>query len=330
MNTNTTQTTKQADLRAGLAQIAPIWLERDATLKKIADYVSMAADDHCDLVIFGEALAPGYPFWLQHTGGAKFNDAAQKEMHAHYLNQSVVIERGDLAHIQNLCDQKNIATTLGIVERPSDRGGHSLYCSLVHIDQAGEIRSVHRKLQPTHEERLVWAPGDGHGLQVHDLLGFRLGALNCWENWMPLTRAALYAQGENLHVALWPGNPANTSQITPFVALEGRSYVISVAGLLRAQDIPDGIPMADQMRTVLAEHGPLATGGSCVASPDGQWLLEPVIDQEGLFSIELDLARVWQERQNFDPAGHYSRPDVARLVLDRTRQSTLSFTDDDN
>ncbi|MFT5232454.1 MAG: nitrilase, partial [Candidatus Krumholzibacteriia bacterium] len=198
------------DLKVGLAQIAPVWMMREPTLAKVANQISEAADRGCGLVVFGEALAPGYPFWLQHTGGAKFNDHDQKTMHAHYLEQAVDIERGDLEVIQKLCAQRNIAVTLGAVERPSDRGSHSLYCSLVQIGDDGKIRSVHRKLQPTHEERLVWSPGDGHGLQVHDQSGFKMGGLNCWENWMPLARSALYAQGENLHLALWPGSPRNT------------------------------------------------------------------------------------------------------------------------
>jgi len=113
-------------LQVGVAQMAPVWLMRDATLTKITAQISQAADQHCELVVFGEALAPGYPFWLHHTGGAKFNDQAQKIMFAHYLDQGVVIERGDLSSLQKICAQRRIATTLGIVERPSDRGGHKI------------------------------------------------------------------------------------------------------------------------------------------------------------------------------------------------------------
>jgi hypothetical protein len=94
---------------------------------------------------------------------------------------------------------------MGCIERAADRGGHSIYASLIYIDPNGTIRSVHRKLMPTYEERLTWSPGDGHGLRVHSIGPFTLGGLNCWENWMPLARAALYGQGEDLHVAIWPG-----------------------------------------------------------------------------------------------------------------------------
>jgi nitrilase len=172
----------------------------------------------------------------------------------------------------------------------------------------------------------VWSPGDGHGLRVHELDGFRVGGLNCWENWMPLPRAALYAQGENLHVAAWPGSERNTADITRFLAREGRSYVLSVSSLMRRSDIGDHVPHAP----VIRERAPdwLTDGGSCIAGPDGAWVVAPITGEETLITAELDLNQIYRERQNFDPAGHYSRPDVTRLEVDRRRQSTVSFRDD--
>jgi nitrilase len=311
-------------IRVGLAQIAPVWLDRAATLDKVASYVNDAGDSACDLVVFGEALVPGYPFWIERTDGARFNSPAQKRMFAHYLDQGVVLERGDLDEVARVCRQKELAAYVGIVERAPDRGGHSLYCSRVYIASDGRIASVHRKTQPTYEERLVWAPGDGHGLVVHRLGAFTVGGLNCFENWMPLVRASLHAQGEDVHVAVWPGGLHNTRDLTRFLAIEGRSHVVSVSGLLRPADIPAGTPLRDEVAPSGAE--PFANGGSCVAGPDGEWILEPVVAEEGLFIAELDHERVRGERQNFDLAGHYSRPDVTQLKVDRARQSTAIFT----
>lgn len=312
-------------LRVSLAQIAPHWLDRPATLAKIEDFVQQAAGQGSRLVVFGEGLLPGYPFWPALTDGARFESAVQKELFAHYSSQAVDIDAGDIGSLCEAAARHEIAIYLGCIERAADRGGQSLYASLVYIDAGGQIGSVHRKLCPTYEERLVWSAGDGHGLKVHDLDGFRVGGLNCWENWMPLPRAALYAQGENVHVAAWPGSLRNTSDITRFIARESRSYVLSVSGLMHADGIDEGIPHASQLRT--AASGWLADGGSCIASPDGQWLLEPQVEGEGLFSADLDMEMIRRERQNFDPAGHYSRPDVTRLSVDRTRQSTVSFKD---
>ena len=178
---------------------------------------------------------------------------------------------------------------------------------------------------PTYEERLVWSPGDGHGLRTHRLGEFTVGALNCWENWMALSRVALYGQGENLHLALWPGALRNTQDITRFIAQESRSYVISVSGLLKREHISGELPHADHLRQLAPEV--MANGGSCVAGPDGQWLLPPIVDEEGLWTVDLDLNAVLRERQNFDPTGHYSRPDVTRLHVDRERQSAVQFND---
>ena len=317
---------KQDHLTVGLAQIAPIWLNKAATLEKISDYVEQAANQAVNLVVFGEALLPGYPFWIELSDGAVFESDVQKSMNSIYMQNAVDIEGGDL---ESLCEQAkshSIAIYLGTIERGTDRGGHSQYCSLVYINTEGDICSVHRKLMPTYEERLFWSTGDGHGLRVHPLKNFTVGGLNCWENWMPLPRAALYGMGEDCHVAVWPGNVRNTEDITRFIARESRSYVISVSGLMRPADIPEELPVAEQMLANISSDY-LANGGSCIAGPDGRWALEPQMGDEALYICELDHEQVRRERHNFDPAGHYSRPDVTELTIDRKRQSTISIKD---
>jgi len=313
-------------LTVALAQIAPIWLNRGLTSAKIITYISDAADQKADLVVFGEGLLPGYPFWLGKTGGSTFNSKIQKEIHAHYLDQAVCIEAGHLDSICALAKERSIAVYLGIIERPLDRGGHSLYCSMVYIDKTGKIRSTHRKLMPTYEERLAWSPGDGQGLVTHALPPFTVGGLNCWENWMPLARAALYAQGEDLHVSIWPGNKRNTEMLIPVIAQESRSYVMGVSGYFSAEHIPEDFPNAEIMRS--NTNGTLANGGSCLASPDGSWVIAPFVDEEKLAVATIDHRQVREERQNFDPSGHYSRPDVLKLHINRERQSVIAINED--
>ena len=312
-------------LKIGIAQIAPVWLDRKRTLEKIVRYVNQAAEAGCKMVAFGEALLPGYPFWIERTNGARFDSPVQKDLHAHYMQQAVQIEAG---HLETLCQtaaDHQIAVYVGCIERALDRGGHSLYCSLVYIDQHGLIQSVHRKLMPTYEERLTWAPGDGHGLRTHRLGAFTIGGLNCWENWMLLARAAMYAQGEDLHVAVWPGGVHNTEDITRFIAKEARSYVVSASGLMRTMDFPDDTPHVDLILAHSTEV--LANGGSCIAGPDGEWIVEPVVAEEKLIVAVIDHQRVRAERQNFDPAGHYARPDVTQLTVNRERQTMLKIVE---
>jgi nitrilase len=275
-------------------------------------------------VCFGETLLPGYPFWLDSTEASRFNDTTQKEIFAHYLKEAVCVEQGDLMSICALAKHLKIAVYLGCAERASDRGGHSIYCSLVYIDSEGIIQSIHRKLMPTYEERLAWSIGDGNGLKVHSLEGFTVGGLNCWENWMPLARTTLYAQGENLHVAVWPGNVRNTIDLTRHIALENRMYVISVSGLMRKTDVGNDIPHHELIKQNASEF--LSNGGSCLAAPDGTWIIEPIIEQEIVVTTTIDLNEVRKERQNFDPSGHYSRPDVFRLTVNNERHKLVHFT----
>lgn len=314
-------------LKVGLIQMAPIWLDRIKTTDKIIGYLHQAGEEGCHLVALGEGLLPGYPFWVELTHGARFNAQDQKEIHALYCQQAVQIERGDLDEICAVLKQHQMACYLGIIERPTDRGGHSVYCSIVYINEQGVVKSVHRKLQPTYEERLTWSPGDGHGLETHSLGAFTLGGLNCWENWMPLARTALYAQGEDLHVANWPGNIRNTHDLTPMMAKEGRSFVISVSGLMRPEDIPESFPYYETLMQNCPDDF-LADGGSCLCAPDGSFIIEPQVGVEGIFTATIDHTKVFEERQNFDPVGHYSRPDVLQLTVDKTRLSNIKIKSD--
>ncbi len=312
-------------LRIGMAQISPVWLNKKRTIEKIEKYIDKAAREGCDLVVFGEAILPGYPFWLSLTRGSEFDSSIQKEIHAHYIRNAVNIESGELSTICKCASRNKIAVYLGTIERAENRGGHSLYCTLVYINSKGEIMSSHRKLQPTYEERLSWSPGDGNGLRVHKLKEFTLGGLNCWENWMPLPRTALYGMGENLHIAVWPGSKRNTEDITRFIAKEARSFVVSVSGLMKREDFPADTPHLD----IILENAPdiIADGGSCIAGPDGNWVLEPHAGSEEIIIANLDFNRVLEERQNFDPSGHYSRPDVTKLKINRERQAIIDIED---
>ncbi len=207
-----------------------------------------------------------------------------------------------------------MAIYIGVVEKPATRG-ESLYCSLIFINQDGEIKSVQRKLVPTYEERLVWANGDGNGLRVHNLNAFTVGGLNCWENWNLLARAALYGQGEDFHICVFPGGIHNAQDITKFIAKESRSFCASVSSIMRREDFPPDTIHLDK----ILENAPeiLSNGGTCLAAPDGEWIIEPFCNEEKLVIAEINHQKVREERQSLDVAGHYSRPDVLQLKVNR-------------
>ena len=325
VNSKSIETVSHLNLKVAMAQIAPVWLDREKTTDKVVEYIEKAANQGAELVVFGEALLPGYPFWLSHTGGAEFNAQIQKEIFAHYALNAVDISAGHLQRLCDACEKQGVATYIGTIETAPDRGGKSLYCTLVYIDANGKIGSTHRKLMPTYEERLAWSPGDGHGLRVHKLGAFTLGGLNCWENWLPLARASLYGQGEDFHIAVWPGGMHNTGDITAFIAKELRGYSMSVCGILSKSDVPDNIPHRDLILDYDKDF--YANGGSCLANPRGEWIIPPIAEKEGLEVADIDFTTVLEERQNMDSVGHYSRPDVTQLQLNRNRQSILSIED---
>jgi len=312
-------------VRVAAAQAHPVWLDPAATTDKVVTWLEQAAAQGVELVAFPETFLSGYPFWVELTGGANFNDARQKRAYAAYLEAAVELDGPELRRIREAAGDLGVFVYLGTTERDVACGRGTVFCTLVAIDPAAGIVSAHRKLMPTHEERLVWGSGDGHGLQVHRFAGTRVSGLNCWENWMPQARHALYAQGSELHVSVWPGNPRNTADIARFIALEGRVYSLAANGLLSLSDVPSDFPLHDELAELGVEH--YCRGGSAIAAPDGSWLVEPVVAEERLIVADLDLRRVAEERQNFDPTGHYSRPDVFAVQVDRRRRSAVAFQD---
>jgi len=313
-------------MRIAAAQARPCWLDPASTTKKVLAWMEDASAQGVELLAFPETFLSGYPFWVELTGGARFNDPAQKRAYARYLEAAVEVDGGaEIRQVSEAARDLGVFVYLGTTERATSSARGTVFCTLVAIDPQAGVVSAHRKLMPTFEERLVWGTGDGHGLQVHRYGGSRVGGLNCWENWMPQARHALYAQGEELHVSVWPGNPRNTVDITRFIALEGRVFSLAASGLISLSDVPADFPLHDALED--AGVTDYCRGGSAIAAPDGTWVIEPVEGEEKLVIADIDLRRVAEERQTFDPTGHYSRPDVFQVQIDRRRQEAVRFTD---
>ena len=307
-------------MRVAAVQAAPVFLDREGTIGKVVALTEEAAAGGAKLVAFPETFVAGYPSWADFTAASTFDDPDQKKAFAQYLASAVDVGAGDLDPVVAVSAETGCFVYLGIAERSTSGG--SIYCTLVAIDPEHGIVGTHRKLKPTYGERMMWADGDGAGLRVHDFDGTRVSGLNCWENWMPLARAAMYAQGTMVHVATWPGSPAISHDISRFTAMEGRMFVISSGAVLRSEHLPADFAVRDEM---VATHDRYASGGSIIVAPDGTVLAEAEKHAETIIYADLDLVR--QARQNFDPTGHYSRPDVLELSVDRRRREPATFRD---
>jgi len=308
------------------AQLGGPWLKPAARLARIIDAAHVAAAEGATLVAYPETYLSGYPFWPSRTQGASFDDPDQKDCYAYYLDAAIEVGGQEQRDMEGVAADLGITMIVGVTERGRAAGRGTAWCTLLTIDPRHGLVGHHRKLVPTYDERLVWGHGDGAGLITHPVGNAVVGSLNCWENWMPQARTALYAQGETVHVAAWPGSSALTGDITRFIAAEGRVFGVAASGIITAESIPDDFPLAGQLRE--ASDTVVFDGGSAIAGPDGKWLIPPVVGEEGVIVADLDLDRVFAERLNFDPTGHYTRPDVFRSVVNRARHETVRFTED--
>lgn len=291
---------------AAVVQISPIFLDKQKTWVKLKLKIQEAIVNGAELITWGETLIPGYPQWVGHTDGAKFNDEGQKKAYRKYWEESLTMDDSIITEMKDLTQDNEIMLMGGIAEKD----GGSIYCTLITV-QGGKVLGKHRKIKPTYEERLVWADGDGSGLKVFDSPIGKIGGLNCWENWIPYARAALHDLGEMIHVSVWPGSISLTKNISKFMAKEGRSWIISASGILRKEDF-NHLNIEDfPMKTEMMESREIyQNGGSMIVDPKGVIVAGPLIDDEGIIYAEMNLDIVIQERHNFDYSGHYSRKDI--------------------
>jgi len=299
-------------IKIASVQIAPIFLDSRKTWEKLERFINEAASNGATLVTWGETLIPGYPCWLSPSGGAKFNNPDQKKAYATYWREALHLNDPIIEEIKKLAKKLDVMLMGGIAEKESG----STYCTLITVGADGCLLGRHRKIKPTYCERMVWADGDSLGLKTYPLGETRIGGLNCWENWLPLARAALHAQGEMIHLAVWPGSYWLTRDITRFIALEGRSWVVSTSGLIRPQDFAhldeDDFPMKEVMMSRKTSWG---NGGSMIVNPKGEVVAGPIIDEEGIIYADVDPLMAVEERQNLDISGHYSRFDIFNKPL---------------
>ena len=308
--------------RVAVVQHPPVLLDREATLVRGVELLEEAAGEGAQLVTFPETWLPGYPDWVWRLKPGE-DYVLTTEIHRLLAEQAVDLEHDGLRPLRDAAQRVGITAVVGIHEREGEYGRATLYNTLAVIGPDGSLLNRHRKLMPTNPERMVWGQGDGSGLRVVETPAGRIGALICWENYMPLARFAVYAQGPELYVApTWDEGDGWLATMR-HIALEGRCWVLGNGCALRAGDIPDAFP--DRERIYPDPEEWVNPGDSVIVAPNGKPVAGPLHQRYGILYADCDLGRVAAAHRTLDVTGHYGRPDVFHLEVDRGSRTPVRF-----
>ncbi len=308
--------------RLAIVQHPPVLLDREKTLERAVGHVAEAAAEGADLVIFPETFVPGYPIWMWRLRpGADIG--LTNELYGRLFANAVDLASDHLAPLQAAAGEHSLTVVCGINERDGSASRGTLYNTVVVIGSDGSILNRHRKLMPTNPERMVHGFGDASGLRVVDTPVGRIGALVCWENFMPLARFALYAQGIEIYVAPTYDEGDGWIGTLQHIAREGRCWVAGSGFAMRVLDIPEDFPAKAELYPDAEAW--VNAGDSVVVGPDGKIAAGPLRRQMGMLFAEVDVSSVATARRSLDVAGHYSRPDVFDLRVRTTPQKPVSL-----
>lgn len=304
-----------------IVQKPPVFLDKKATVIKAVDIVKEAADHGADLIIFTEAFIPGYPTWIWRLRPGGDWDLSE-QLHQRLQENAVVMDSDDLDPLYEVARQKEVTIVCGIEERDSQLSQATLYNTVLTIGAEG-LLNKHRKLMPTNPERMVWGFGDASGLKVVDTPAGRIGALLCWENYMPLARYSIYAQGVELYIAPTYDSGDDWISSLRHIAREGCCWVIGCGNLLKGSDFPDDFPDKEKLYPDTDEW--VNPGDSVVIAPGGEVVAGPMRKEDGILYCDIDPAKVGIARRALDITGHYSRPDIFSLHVNTKSQSPVVF-----
>jgi predicted amidohydrolase len=308
-------------LQLAIIQYKPVHLNLQASTQKALTFINEAALHGAQLIVFGETWLCGYPAWLDHCPDvALWNNEATKEVFLQMHQNSVDINGKEIKLLCNAAKESKVMICMGLNEKIAEGiGSGTLYNAFVIIDEQGEIVNHHRKLVPTFTEKLVYGNGDAVGLKTVDTKFGKLGALICWEHWMPLSRQVLHNEGEMIHIALWPTVHEMHQVASRHYAFEGRCFVIAAGQMMQVKDIPANLTLPEHFKNEPDKY--ILNGGSCVIDPKGNYLLEPRFDAEEILYCAIDnFDTALKEKMTLDTTGHYSRWDIFDFSVEKKRK----------
>jgi nitrilase len=303
-------------------QAAPVFLNRDATVDKACALIAQAGRAGARLAVFPEAFIPGYPDWVWAIPPGE--DALLRGLYVELVGQSVSIPSDATDRLCEAARDAHLYVVMGMSEVNAEASGASIYNTLLFIGDEGAIIGKHRKLVPTGGERTVWTPGDGSTVGVYETAIGRLGGLICWENYMPLARYALYAWGVQIYVAAtWDRSNAWLTTLQ-HIAMEGGVFVIGCCTALHRDDLPES-PWKQRFYTDASEW--ISVGNSVIIAPDRRLLAGPCAEKEEILYAVLEPGQIPGRKHLFDVAGHYARPDVFELTVNRAVKPMVRVSD---
>jgi nitrilase len=295
-------------MRVAVVQAGSVAFDTVATMEKLAGLAADAAKAGAKLAVYPEAFIGGYPKGADFGARVGSRSDAGRDWFARYFEAAIEIPGPEMAQLQSVAAELSLALVVGVIER----GGATLYCSVVFIDESGTYLGKRRKLMPTAMERLIWGFGDGSTTQVFPMSFGKVGAAICWESYMPLLRTWLYAQGVELYCAPTVDDRDQWQSAMRHIGYEGRCFVLSACQFSRRADYPADYDCAQGNDPAAV----LIRGGSVIVSPFGEVLAGPLYGKEGILVADLDLAAIARGKFDLDVVGHYARPDVFSLSVD--------------
>jgi len=310
--------------RVAVIQAASIIMDKHATIEKAVKLIKNAAEEGAKIVVFPEAFIPAYPRGLSFGTviGSRKEDG-RKDWYR-YWDNSITVPSTETNILAEAAREADVYLVIGVIERDSEYSGGTLYCTVLFFGSDGTLLGKHRKLKPTAAERIVWGEGDGSTLPVFDTPYGKIGALICWENYMPLARAAMYAQGVQIYIAPTADARESWQSTIRHIAMEGRCFVLSSNQYVTKDMYPTDLACYSDLDTAPEI---MSNGGSAIVGPLGNYVVSLVWGKEEIIFADLDLKQITYSKFDFDVFGHYSRPDVFTLLVNKEKQNGFKLSD---